>query len=60
MPCPNHILGEGLVCYTDIEANNYKFCDEFDGFQSCYATYDKGKTLSRRIDDIVLNYQMEK
>ena len=38
----NYILGEALVCYTDIEANSYKFCDEFDGYQSCYATYDKG------------------
>ena len=45
----NYILGETLVCYTDIEANNYKFCDEFDGFQSCYATYDKGKNVSKRI-----------
>ena len=38
-----NIQGDALVCYTDIEANNYKFCDEFDGYQTCYATYDKGK-----------------
>ena len=30
-----------LVCYTDLEANRYQFCDEFDGFQSCYSTYDR-------------------
>ena len=32
-----------LICYTSADASEYKFCNEHDGFNTCYASYDKCK-----------------
>ena len=37
------ILASCLTCYSDLEANQWKFCDEDDGFNTCFATYDRSK-----------------
>ena len=37
--------GNCLTCYSDVEANQWKFCDEDDGFNTCFATYDQSKIL---------------
>ena len=36
-------LVECLICYTNAEASEYKFCNEHDGYNTCFASYDKGK-----------------
>ena len=35
------IAGKSLTCYSDIEANQGKFCDENDRFNTCFSTYDR-------------------
>ena len=47
--------GISLICYTDKEASQYKFCNEDDGFRSCYASYDKGEHL--KVDALMSKVQ---
>ena len=48
------------MCYVDVEAKEYKFCDEFDGWQSCYSTYDKCKKYKISIGNLNLIFKMER
>ena len=34
-----------LICYTDLEAVNFEFCNEDDGYNTCFASYNKSKAL---------------
>ena len=30
-----------LTCYTNVEATTTKFCNEADGYNTCFASYNK-------------------
>eukprot|EP00092_Neocalanus_flemingeri_P080790 GFUD01100820.1.p1 GENE.GFUD01100820.1~~GFUD01100820.1.p1 ORF type:complete len:116 (-),score=14.40 GFUD01100820.1:239-586(-) len=35
-------------CYTNVEATEEQYCPKYDGWQTCYTTYDKrGKATGR-------------
>ena len=38
------ILAESLICYTSLDATDYKFCNEDDGYNTCFASYDQCKS----------------
>merc|ERR1712012_48581 len=37
-----------LLCYTDPEATTYQFCNEHDGYNTCFASYDKYGQIKER------------
>merc|ERR1711874_403335 len=40
--------GGGVSCYTDVELTEDEYCPKYDGWETCYTTYDKeGKTTGR-------------
>ena len=51
MKCKESFLAEGLICYTSVDATDYKFWNEHDGYNTCFASYDqcKSKQISVQI-----------
>ena len=39
-------VGECVTCYTDVELTEEEYCPKYDGWETCYSTYDQSKTCT--------------
>ena len=37
--------GAGVSCYTNVEKTEEEVCPKYDGWETCYTTYDQSKTI---------------
>ena len=39
--------GVGVTCYTDVEKTEQQYCPKYEGWETCYATYDESNCPSK-------------
>ena len=37
--------GAGASCYTNVEKTEEEYCPKYDGWETCFTTYDQGKNI---------------